>query len=157
MRPRILFVCTANRFRSLIAAAAFTRRLEIEELSADVDVESAGTWANEGETAYPSTAWMAENTGLDVAEHRSRPITREILSGCTLAVVMEKNQKEALQHEFADLAERVHLLSEIGGGAEYDIPDPVTHPGETLEGVADEILKLVDARFKEIYRLSGAE
>ena len=51
--PTLLFVCTANRFRSPLAAAYAARQLRDAGLPADWQAASAGTWTPAGLPAHP--------------------------------------------------------------------------------------------------------
>ena len=46
--PKVLFVCTANRFRSPLAAAIFKRFLLESQETGRWRVSSAGTWTRSG-------------------------------------------------------------------------------------------------------------
>lgn len=55
--PSVLFACTANRFRSPIAAARFSHCLQNEVDVQDWRVGSAGTWAEPGLPVFPFSGW----------------------------------------------------------------------------------------------------
>lgn len=113
-------------------------------------MSSAGTWACEGERVVPSPQWMANNLGLDLAAHRSRPINSVILSVANLIIVMESGQQEALHVEFPEVAARVFLLSEICGAAAYDIPDPAGLEEDEFLTIGQEIISLIDQGWQQI-------
>src|SRR5512140_1684002 len=121
--PTILFVCTANRFRSPLAAACFQRELDLRKPAGDWHVLSAGMWTSDGMPAMPDAVRSASRLGLDLSRHASQAITSVLTSSADLILVMEQGQKEALQAEFPDSARKVHLLSEAATGYSYDIPD----------------------------------
>ena len=80
--PSVLFVCTANRFRSPLAAACFRKVLE-EGQNEDVAswmVGSAGTWAAPGQPVIPAVLVAAQQLGLELAEHRSARVSRQLLA-----------------------------------------------------------------------------
>ncbi len=87
--PSVLFVCTANRFRSPIAAAWFSRRLQKEVPAQAWSVGSAGTWAEPGLGVVPSSKWMADQLGLDLDAHKAICIDRELLNRYHLILAME--------------------------------------------------------------------
>jgi protein-tyrosine phosphatase len=154
--PSVLFVCTANRFRSPIASALFVRSLVKKGKLQDYHVESAGTWAETGALVVPSTKWINDYLGLDLAAHRARPVTRELLGRQDLILVMENNHWEALRVEFPEIRERIHLLSNVVTGMIYDIPDPGgPTPGDTFPNVARELSELVGAGFEKICILAN--
>jgi len=151
--PTILFVCTANRYRSPIAEAFFRRQLGEHSIDGEWDVLSAGTWTEDGLPPVPAAIKDVERYGLDIRSHRSRVVTRELIEQSSLTLAMEHGQKEALQQEFPDQRERIFLLSEVSRGIPYDIPDPVEDP--SVGDVAGEICKLIEAGFEKLLALAN--
>jgi protein-tyrosine phosphatase len=150
----VLFVCTANRFRSPIASALFVRSLVKNERLKDYHVESAGTWAETGAGVVPSAKWIHENLGLDLQMHKSRRVSRELLGRQDLILVMENNHWEALRVEFPEIKNRIHVLANVVTGVLYDIPDPGGPvPGDTFHNVARELAQLLDTGFEKICTL----
>ena len=152
--PSILFVCTADRFRSPLSAALFKHRLEQESERGDWSVGSAGTWAESNRMVTPPTKSVAAHLNLDLAAHKSRPIDRDLLNHCDLVLVMESNQREALLVEFPELQNRLFLLSEVAVGRAYNIPDPHVQPGDTFQDVAAELHDLIDKGYQTIRDLA---
>jgi protein-tyrosine phosphatase len=132
--PSILFICTANRFRSPLAAALLKQVLE-EEYGASHAwiVGSAGTWAEPGQPVLPVVAAVSRQFGIDFTNHRSNPVSYRLLSDYDLILVMQSSQKEALQSEFPDLSERIYLFSNVVERGSYDIPDSFRSEEEVLE------------------------
>jgi protein-tyrosine-phosphatase len=144
----ILFVCTANRYRSPLAATCFQAELMKRGQDKSWIVSSAGTWAMEGYPAMPAAILEARQLGLNIQEHQSRGITADMLQESDLIVVMERGHKEALQVEFKAHGQKVVLLSEVTEGSSYDIPDPVTDPRNT--DVGSQICRLIQTGFEKI-------
>lgn len=144
----ILFVCTANRYRSPIATACFKAELVKREQEKNWKVLSAGTWAMDGYAPMPAAILEAQQLGLSIQEHHSRGITDDMLQGSDLVVVMERGHKEALQVEFKAYRQKVVLLSEVAEGSAYDIADPVTDPRSV--DVGSQICRLIQAGFENI-------
>lgn len=149
---QILFVCTANRYRSPIAAACFKDELIKRKHENNWSVLSAGTWTTDGLPAMPEAIQRAKQIGLDLQEHRSRAITGEMLEDADLVLVMESGQKEALQIEFPFCREKILLLSEAAEGISYNIPDPIENPSNVES--ASEICRLVRTGFDKICALA---
>lgn len=145
--PLILFVCTANRYRSPIAEACF-KRLADSQSHQPWDVASAGTWTENGLPPMPEAIQKADEMGLDIRSHRSRAITSEILRSADLTIVMEYGQKDALQIEFPFAAQKIYLLTELCTKISYSIPDPVKAKGD--KQAAAEICRLINAGFEAI-------
>ncbi len=153
--PMILFVCTANRFRSPIAAASFRKELTTRKLAREWQVSSAGTWTTNGLSAAPEAIRGASKMGLDITGHTSRAISGLLMKEADLIIVMEQGQKEALCSEFPESAHKVHLFSEATSGVPYDIPDP-NGSASGLE-VPGEIDDLIHAGFDRICALVGKQ
>jgi protein-tyrosine-phosphatase len=102
-------------------------------------IDSAGTWTKSGTPIHSQTIEDARHFGLDVRDHRSRQVTAELLSTQDLILVMESGHKEALEIEFPDQANKIHLLSEVVDGRTYDIPDPFSLEGEHDRDIANEL------------------
>ncbi len=150
--PSIIFVCTANRFRSPIAAAALRKELQQHKTPGDWQVLSAGTWTSEGMPAAFEAMRAAALLGLDISTHSSREISAELVKAADLILVMEQGHKEALQAEFPRSAHKVHLLSEAATGVAYDIQDPAS--SAAAEDVPGEIVELIHEGFDRICALA---
>ena len=152
--PSVLFVCTANRIRSPLAAAIFRKELETRGFPLqDWVISSAGTWAEGGLDALPLAQHSAQELGISLVGHRSKIVTEKILSDHALVLTMEHGQKEALQVEFPQFAGKIYLLSEMIGQI-YEIDDPV---GGSLSGyhqAGRSILKIIREGMDKIITLA---
>ncbi len=135
--PSILFICTANRSRSPLAAAFLSKNLEGIKGPEFWKVSSAGTWAISGLPVMPGLVEAGRKFGIDLSGHRSRQVDPALLAGSDLVVVMQAGHKDALLVEDPGLQDRVHLLSEVVEHRSYDIPDPLGSRQEALELVAE--------------------
>jgi protein-tyrosine phosphatase len=117
-------------------------------------IESAGTWTVQGQPAAGYSQLVLRERGIDIHEHRSRPVTRELLAQFNLILAMESGHKEALRVEFPEFADRVYLLSEMIG-AGYSIPDPMGGLLEGFEETAAEFEHIFDLGFENILRYAG--
>ena len=152
--PAVLFVCTANICRSPMASAIFEAIVQEKGEEQSWKVESAGTWAAEGQPAVTGSQLALESKGLDASTHRSRRITRELLESFNLILTMEKGHKEALQFEFPDLADRIYLLSEMVDRIS-DVPDPIGGAYAEYEKAASEIVQILQDGFDKIVELAN--
>jgi protein-tyrosine-phosphatase len=151
--PSILFVCTANRFRSPIAAIAFGRQVVKRGDDHHINISSAGTWTVSGLPATPDALKQAQKYNLNLSLHRSRLISQEILSESDLILVMDANHKEGITHEFPVVADKIYLLAEVTNEASYDIPDPYS-TDESPAVVAKEIVEMIDHGYEKILQLA---
>ena len=122
--PSILFVCSANLYRSPLAAAFLRKNLENIPGGQDYIIDSAGTWAKTGAPILSTIIEEARRFSLNVGNHTSKQVTSEILAAHDLVLVMETGHKEALIVEFPQYEHKIFVLSEIVDGIPYSIPDP---------------------------------
>ena len=139
----ILFVCSANRFRSVIAAVHLSSLLKRDRSTAGWQVGSAGTWAKNGLRPIPQALRFAASRDMDIEDVRSRDVNREILNAATLVIVMTESRREALSIEFPDAGEKVFLMSEVCEDQVFDIPDPFEKDDKTGDAIGDEIIGMI--------------
>ena len=163
--PSVLFVCTANRFRSPLAAAFYKKTL----LSADLDVfenrgiqdsagwfvGSAGTWTVSGEPVLPIVYDVGLKLGVDLSMHSTQKISGQLLSEYDLVLVMQNSHKEALQVEFPSLEDQIYLFSHVTERGSYDIPDLFDTEQNVMQ-IAQEMNSLIQRGFKYICVLATA-
>ncbi len=147
----VLFICTANQCRSPMAEGLLRLRVGLDNL--DWRITSAGTWAEEGHPASTNTILVLDGRGLDLREHSSRRVTRELIESHRLVLTMEKNHKEAIRLEFPQWKERVFLLSEMVG-KHYNVDDPVGSPLGDYQATGREIDQILERGFEKIQHLS---
>jgi protein arginine phosphatase len=150
--PSVLFVCTANICRSPMAMAIF--RSKIGQGIDSWRIESAGTWAIDGEPVNQKVLQVVSERGMDLSEHRSRSTTSELLRSFNVILTMEQGQKEALQVEFPEVAKRVYLITEMVGSM-YNVHDPVGGPIDGFRITADEIDNILTSGFDRIIQLAS--
>ena len=63
--PTIVFICTANRYRSPLAEACFKSQLDKHSLDDNWEVLSAGTWTEDGLPAMSEAIKDAQRYDLD--------------------------------------------------------------------------------------------
>ena len=149
----VLFVCTANIIRSSMAAAFF-RKMLIEYGTIDLwQIESAGTWAKNGQKVPHEVIGLMKERGLDLEGHRSRLVTGEILNKFSLILTMTAGQKEALKIEFPGIAGNVFMLGEMSGNGAA-ISDPSGEIMEEYQRTADDIERFLVSGKERITELA---
>lgn len=147
----VLFVCTGNQCRSPLAEAKFREMMAAYGL-AGWQIDSAGTWIQNGLPGNDRTIAWAEQEGLDLSQHTTQRVNGKLLFEYDLIVVMEKGHREALQSNYPNVSDRIIGLSELSGPF-YDIPDPVSLPDEEFGLISKEVVTLVKNGFNEIVNL----
>lgn len=150
--PSVLFVCTANRFRSPLAQSFFQAEIRSSNLS-EWKISSAGTWTKAGLPALDSAVRIAAKYGQDISSFRSTPINTQVLKDHKLILVMESNHKEALNIEYPFFQDRIYLLTEALGQEPFDIPDPISSD-ESPESIGFELYSLIKEGIHKITTLA---
>jgi len=152
--PVILFICTANQFRSPIAAAYFSRKLTLTGTSGEWKVGSAGTWAKDGLPAHPKAIEAAARLGLDLSRHRTREVTERLMNATDLIVCMQPSHKESLEAEFPKSRGRVILLGSLAKLPGNEIPDPAKDSFSEPDATAQMISNCIDKSFTKMIQLA---
>lgn len=153
--PSILFVCTANQFRSPLCAAFFEKVLTEKGIREKWTVDSAGTWVARRTGAHPAALRVGKRLGVDLSQHRAKEINGLLIKEADLVVVMTESQKEALHCEFAEQKRKIVMLSELSGSDKADIPDPVTSDAGDMEIFVQELARMIETASAEIIQQAG--
>lgn len=160
MEYNIVFVCTANRCRSVIAGALFKLHVSQDsDLARDkkIIISSAGILTGDywdfinklaeprgckvdrlkfyGAPPYLETARCLAAMGVDVSSYLSRPLDERLANDAFLVVTMEENQRAAALEAYPRLEGRVVTFREFVGEAgeviyEDTLFRPVFYPGD---------------------------
>ena len=152
--PQVLIVCTANICRSPVAEGLLRHRLQGEGKE-DWKVTSAGTWAQWARGAAQNSIQVMAEKGIDIRDHRARPVNEEMLVEADLVLCMEQGHAEALRAEFPAAAEKIYLLSEMVG-RKYSISDPYGSPLPEYQRMAGELSDLIDRGYHRIVEIAEA-
>ena len=102
--PRLLFVCTGNATRSLIAQSLVRRDRP------DWVVTSAGTWAIPGLPSSRRTLAALESVGVSAPGHRSTTLTRDHRDAVDLVVACEAEHVRHVRRLAPEAADRTATL-----------------------------------------------
>jgi len=131
----ILFVCTGNSCRSVMAAEMFKKMLG--EGINKINVISAGVGTVPGMQATEYTIKVLQREGVDASAHRSMPASKELLKKADLIMVMERYHKRRILEIDPDAKDKVHLLREFRKSpdeiVEPEVLDPIGRPLEVYE------------------------
>jgi protein-tyrosine phosphatase len=124
----IVFVCTGNTCRSPLAEG-LCKKLLAERLGCPVEelsqrgflVISAGVAAMMEGAAAEEAVSVGQAYGIDLAGHRSRPLTADLVAQADYVVGMTQGHVLAVAGQFPHLGPRPRLLSPEG----EDVADPV--------------------------------
>jgi tRNA threonylcarbamoyl adenosine modification protein (Sua5/YciO/YrdC/YwlC family) len=130
----VLFICTGNSCRSVMAKALLEKKLK-EKNRDDVEVLSAGIIMLDGMSATEPTIEVLKIEGIDVSSHSSQKVTKEMLKKSDIILVMEHLHEQRVLELAPETKNRLFLLKEFAkiNDSQLDIDDPIGKPQEFYE------------------------
>ena len=116
-RKRVLAVCTGNTCRSPMAEGIMRKNCPLWEVS------SAGVSGFEGESASANAVLVSADMGVDIENHRARPVSREMVEEADIVLTMTLSHKAILEKMFPEFKEKIFTLGEYSG-ENKDVSDP---------------------------------
>jgi len=115
--PRLLFVCTGNATRSVIAEALVRRDRP------DWSVYSAGTWAIPGLPSSRRTLAALASVDVSAVGHRSRTLTAEHLEDVDLVIAFERDHVSYIRARFPEASSYATTLPRLLMNDAWPLPD----------------------------------
>jgi protein-tyrosine phosphatase len=132
-KPKVfLFICKGNICRSPFAEK-FARHLTV---GGDSSFQSAGIDVTAPNPPPPAAVKASEEFGIQMKDHKSRPLTNEMMQEADEVLVMEILQLNQLKRQFPMEADKIYPLAffengetaPAGGYEKYNIQDPYGSP-----------------------------
>ena len=148
-KKNILFVCTGNSCRSVMAEYLLKARLIGRD---NVEVLSAGTGVYFKSPASHETVTVLREQGINAGIHMSRSLGRIMLRKSDLIFAMTRSHRTQILDLVPSVEKRVYLLKEFidrpSFQSDLDVPDPIgqghAEYQECLLTIKEAIDKIVD-------------
>lgn len=147
----VLFVCTGNTCRSPLAEH-FAKAVAARRGIANFKASSAGTNAWDGAPASDGALLVGMERQLDLAPHRSRKLTREMVAAADVILVMGTAHVESVMQLGG--GGKVHVIDEYGsdGASSNGVNDPFGGDLDGYREAADSLERAIEGMFDRFTR-----
>ncbi len=130
---KVLFVCTNNLCRSVMAKAVFDKLVDKRNIDAECDCAGLAVYGGESPETF-ATEVMHE-IEIDISEYRSKNITPQMLNAFDFIFVMTQLQKDNLSAFDESISPKIKVM---------DIEDPYGKGIDEYRNCRNNIVKYID-------------
>lgn len=139
---KVMFICTGNTCRSVMAEGLFKKILE-ENGRDDIEVCSAGLHASTGEYSTDGAIKvMQEEYNVNILNHQSTNVKNSNIKEMDLILCATHAQLTTLEYMYPEIDHKIFTIKEYAYGPEIenkDIKDPWGYPVTVYKECAKEI------------------
>lgn len=122
-----------------------------------IKVISAGVAARMGESVSENSVQVLRKVGLDISQHRSQPLTQEMIDGAFAVICMTESHRAMIQVQADPVPRNLFLFREfLSGNVDKEIGDPYGGPLRVYEAARDEMVESIPSLVAKLKTLIAA-
>ena len=140
----ITVICTGNICRSPMGERLLQHALQAEPRPlCDYKVISAGVSAYPGDPASRNAVVAMDKVGLDLTDHRSRPLSDQLIAVSDLILAMTSSHARSVRLRNPDLAIPLFRFREWIPAGPKEVPDPFGGPLQIYLDTRDSLAEAI--------------